>query len=317
MPSVSIGLLRRLSDVTGDSAQALALACGVTQAGLRRALARLAQAGLVECDGGRARLLRAFDFLDARRIAHELGADIDVAVLDACGSTNSELLQAPPHPRMRLLLAEEQTAGRGRRARRWLSPIGDGLALSLRRDFPHAPRDLAALSLAAGVAAARALRALGARETRLKWPNDLLLGGAKLGGILVETRMQGTAVAAVVGIGINMRSAAGLGARLRRRVAALEDCLAPPPSRNTVAARIARELCGVLDAYEQRGLAAIRDEWEALDAYRGKRLRVRMADGSVLAGVAEGIAEDGGLRLRTAQGLRAVRSGHVILPRAA
>ena len=328
MRSVSLDLLRQLSRLDGVPAPELARALGVSRTVLGRALARLAERGLIEDDGSRARLAAQFDFLDAAPIRAELGAlagEIDVEVLDACGSTNTELLHAPRDAgrtgRSRLLVAEEQTAGRGRRGRRWVSALGDGLALSLRRDFSCAPRDLAALSLAAGVATARALRALGARETRLKWPNDLLIGGAKLGGILVETRAaQGSArqaIAAVVGVGINLRAAAGLGARLRRRVAALEDALAPLPSRNRIAARIALELHGALAVFEAGGLNAFRSEWEALDAHRGSRLRIRMADGRVLAGIAEGLAEDGGLRLRTARGLQAVRNGHVILPRAA
>jgi BirA family biotin operon repressor/biotin-[acetyl-CoA-carboxylase] ligase len=326
MHSVSLELLRQLSLRDGAAAPELAHALGASQAA--RALVRLAESGLVEFDGTRARLAAPFDFLDATRIRAGLGAlagEIDVDVLDACGSTNTELLRAARPvdctERPRLLVAEEQTAGRGRRGRRWLSALGSGLALSLRRDFAQPPRDLAALSLVAGVATARALRALGARETRLKWPNDLLIGGAKLGGILVETRSArgtaGAAVAAVIGIGINLRAAAGLSTRLRRRVAALEDTLTPLPSRNALAARIAVELHGALQVFEASGLNGFRSEWEALDAHRGSRLRVRMADGSVLAGIAEGLAEDGGLQLRTARGLQAVRSGHVILPRAA
>ncbi len=323
MRSVPLDLLRELTRLGGASAPEIAQAIGVSRAALQRSLARLAERGLIEIDDGRARLAAPFDFLDAARIRAELGAladKIQVETLDACGSTNSELLHAPRAAGARLLVAEEQVAGRGRRGRRWISALGDGLALSLRRDFASAPRDLAALSLAAGVATARALRAFGVRELRLKWPNDLLIGGAKLGGILVETRAAvGTApasIAAVVGVGVNLRAAAGLGARLRRRVAALEDALAPLPSRNLIAARIALELHAALAVFEADGLNAFRGEWEALDAHRGSRLRVRMADGRVLAGVAEGLAEDGGLRLRTARGVQAVRTGHVILPRA-
>jgi BirA family biotin operon repressor/biotin-[acetyl-CoA-carboxylase] ligase len=323
MRSVPLDLLRQLARVDGATAPELAHALGVPRAALQRSLVSLAERGLIEYDGTRARLAAPFDSLDAARIRAELGAqagEIDVEVLDACGSTNSELLHAPRAAHPRLLVAEEQVAGRGRRGRRWISALGDGLALSLRRDFAAAPRDLAALSLAAGVATARALRALGARETRLKWPNDLVIGGAKLGGILVETRAAAATapatIAAVVGVGVNLRAAAALGARLRRRVAALEDALAPLPSRNLIAARIAAELHAALAVFEADGLNAFRSEWEALDAHRGSRLRVRMADGRVLAGVAEGLAEDGGLRLRTARGVQAVRSGHVILPRA-
>src|SRR5687767_15853605 len=113
---------------------------------------------------------------------------VAVRVVERCTSTNDLALKAQSPV---LLAAEEQTAGRGRRGRRWHSAPGAGLTFSLGRRIRRPARELAALSLVAGVAAARALRALGVRQAALKWPNDLLVDGAKLGGILVETRSQG------------------------------------------------------------------------------------------------------------------------------
>src|SRR5678815_1226990 len=110
---------------------------------------------------------------------------VEVRVVERCTSTNDMLLKET-HPV--LLAAEEQTAGRGRRGRRWHSAPEAGLTFSLGRRIRRPARELAALSLVAGVAAARALRALGVRRAALKWPNDLLVDGAKLGGILVEAR---------------------------------------------------------------------------------------------------------------------------------
>jgi BirA family biotin operon repressor/biotin-[acetyl-CoA-carboxylase] ligase len=189
--------------------------------------------------------------------------------------------------------------------------------MSLRRGFRRAPRELAALPLAAGVAAVRALRGLGAADAALKWPNDLLVRGAKIGGILIETRPQGGELVAVCGIGINCCHTPGLEARLGRRIASLQESASQAPSRNTVAARVAGELLAAFDEFDARGLAAFKDEWEAMHAYAGRRLRVRLADGRVLAGVADGLADDGGLRLRTRAGVRAVRSGRVVTARAA
>jgi BirA family biotin operon repressor/biotin-[acetyl-CoA-carboxylase] ligase len=216
-----------------------------------------------------------------------------------------------------LLAADEQSAGRGRRGRRWHSPPGCGLLFSLGLPLARPARELAGLSIVAGVAAVRALRALGAAGVALKWPNDLLLDGAKLGGILVETRARGTGSAAVVGIGVNHRRAPGLAARLRRGVAALEDCLAPLPERNAVIGLLAREVLAALGDFEAAGLEPFRRGWEALHAYAGKALRVRLADGRVLAGVADGLAADGALQLRTPRGLRTVRDGRVMPERRA
>jgi BirA family biotin operon repressor/biotin-[acetyl-CoA-carboxylase] ligase len=237
---------------------------------------------------------------------------VEVRVLERCASTNSvllgEVLERPV-----LLAADEQSAGRGRRGRRWHSPAGCGALFSLGLPLAQPAGKLSGLSIVAGVAAVRALRALGATEAALKWPNDLLLRGAKLGGILVQTRARGAGSAAVVGIGVNHRKAPGLAARLRREVAALEDCMQPLPSRNAVIGALAREVLAALRAFDTAGFESFRSDWDALHAYAGKALRVRLADGRVLAGVAAGLAADGALQLRTRGGLRTVRNGRVAL----
>lgn len=232
---------------------------------------------------------------------------VKVEVVDACGSTNSVLMARARPATPVLLAAESQSAGRGRRGRRWYGAPGRSITFSLARPVRRPARELAALSLVAGVAAARSLRALGA-PVSLKWPNDLLAGGAKLGGILVETR----AGLAVIGVGINYLPDRLLAQRVRRRVTSLA-ALVPGalPPRNAVVAAIGSALMSTLDAFEAGGLQALRGEWLALDAYAGRRLRVRLADGRSVTGVADGLAEDGGLRLRTRQGLRAIRSGTV------
>jgi BirA family biotin operon repressor/biotin-[acetyl-CoA-carboxylase] ligase len=234
---------------------------------------------------------------------------IEVRMVDRCGSTNAVLL-AEGKPDV-LLAAEEQTAGRGRRGRRWYSAPGAGVTFSLSTVIRRPLRELAGLSLVAGVGAARALRALGVAQAALKWPNDLVVGGAKLGGILVETRGS----LAVLGIGINCRRDAGLEARLRRPMAALDEFVAV--DRNRLIERVARSLLEALAMFQAHGLEALRGEWERMDAHAGKRLRVRLADGRVLTGLARGLDGDGGLRLQTRTGLRAVRSGRVLSARPA
>jgi BirA family biotin operon repressor/biotin-[acetyl-CoA-carboxylase] ligase len=243
----------------------------------------------------------------------------EVRMVQRCGSTNTVLLEErDPGEQPVVLIAREQTAGRGRRGRRWRSAGADAsLTFSLRRSVTRPLRELGALSLVAGVAATRALRALGVSRAALKWPNDLMVEGAKLGGILVETRPAGRATRAVIGIGINLRDGAGLTARLRRRVASLDMLVSPLPSAEAVAGSIVRELLDALRAFDAAGLEAVRSDWEAMDAHAGQRLRVRLADGRCISGIASGLAADGGLRLRTRAGVRAVTSGRVVSARAA
>jgi BirA family biotin operon repressor/biotin-[acetyl-CoA-carboxylase] ligase len=235
----------------------------------------------------------------------------EVRVLGRCTSTNTILL-AGDLERPVLLAADEQSAGRGRRGRRWHSPAGTGVLFSLALPMRRPVRELGGLSIVAGLAAVRALRALGAAEVALRWPNDLLLHGAKLGGILVETRARGAGSAAVVGIGVNHRTVEGLAAHLRRNVAALEEVLRPLPRRSAIIGALGRALLGALQTFDATGFEPFRGDWDALHAYSGQRLRVRLADGRVVAGLAAGLAADGALQLRTRRGVRTVRSGRVV-----
>ena len=236
--------------------------------------------------------------------------------VERCGSTNSVLLAEKGLARPVLLLADGQTAGRGRRGQRWHSAPGGGLTFSLAVALRRPLRELAALPLVAGVAVASALHSVGVARAALKWPNDIVVGGAKLGGILVETKSLGGAIKAVIGVGINLRGAEKLETRLRRPVAALER-LIPVPDPEILTGSIAQALLASLTAFEARGVDAVRAEWERLDAHAGQKLRVRLADGRVLTGVSSGLESDGALRLATRAGMRAVRSGRVVSARTA
>ena len=243
------------------------------------------------------------DKLDAAAIALP---GVEVRVVERCISTNTSIFEKPIEGPI-LLAAEEQTAGRGQRGRRWHSPRGAGITFSLAVPMQRPARELAALPLVAGVAVARALRALGA-QVALKWPNDLVVGEAKLGGILVESRNG----VAVIGVGINCRRVPGLEAQLGRRVAFLEM-----QDRNLVTAELGRALLDALQEFEAQGFAALRGQWQAMDVNAGRRLRVRLADGKLVSGMNEGVGHDGALRLATRAGVREVRSGRVVSSRTA
>jgi BirA family transcriptional regulator, biotin operon repressor / biotin---[acetyl-CoA-carboxylase] ligase len=183
---------------------------------------------------------------------------LQVRVVGRCTSTNT-LLRDAGSAVPELLAAEEQTAGRGRLGRRWRSAPGAGATFSIRRPMRCEQRRLAGLSVAVGVSSARALRRLGARGVALKWPNDLMVDKRKLGGILIETRplprpdtrRAEPASVVIVGIGINCRTQPRFGARLGRGVAALDEVLQRPFSRNTVIGAVAREVLDALSAWER------------------------------------------------------------------
>ena len=240
---------------------------------------------------------------------------VEVRVVQRCGSTNDLLLDDRARGPA-LLAAEEQTAGRGRRGRRWHSAPGTGLTFSLALQVRRPVRELAGLSLVAGVAVSKALRALGVARAALKWPNDLVVDGAKLGGILVETRGAGAATRAVIGIGINCRRDSGLVLRIKKQVTSLDQHI-EFKGRNFILKKIVQALLESLATFDAKGLEPLRREWQAMDAHAGQRLRVRLADGRVVTGVSAGLAQDGGLRLNTKRGMRAVRSGRVVSARPA
>jgi BirA family transcriptional regulator, biotin operon repressor / biotin---[acetyl-CoA-carboxylase] ligase len=206
-------LLRALASGRAVSGAALGRELGVSRAAVWKAVRRLVDLGLdIEALPGRGyRLARPLTLLDRDGVQAALPAGIAarlgvLEVLAETDSTNARVLAAErPVGELVACLAEYQSAGRGRRGRQWLSPPGAGICLSVGGRVPAAPSDYAALPTAVGVACAAALEALGVRGIGLKWPNDLLLDGGKLGGILIELRgeSQGPATVAV-GLGLNI-----------------------------------------------------------------------------------------------------------------
>ena len=202
------------------------------------------------------------DRLDASQISVP---GLEARVVDRCTSTNTLLREelsaggGALHGASAVLLAAElQTAGRGRQGRRWRSARGAGATFSIRRPMRCEQRRLAGLSIAVGVSSARALRRLGARGVALKWPNDLMVNRRKLGGILIETRplprpdgRRAPGSMVIVGIGINCRAQPRFGARLGRGVAALDEVMPRPVSRNAVIGAVAREVMGALAVWER------------------------------------------------------------------
>jgi len=239
----------------------------------------------------------------------------DIDVLAECGSTNAELLVRAGHgaPSGTVLVAERQTAGRGRMGREWIAAPGDSLTFSLLWRFP-AGTNLSGLSLAVGVAVVRALQKVmrsgiqsdGAGDTALKWPNDILRDGGKLGGILIELQ---SATAAVIGIGLNLRLPDAMPDEVRATAAALDL----PVDPNALLATVLAELLAVLDAFAVAGFAALRDEWLARHAWTGRPVRVGSPHAAPLDGICAGVAEDGALLLETSGGTQRILSGDVSL----
>ncbi|MGH8150802.1 MAG: biotin--[acetyl-CoA-carboxylase] ligase [Steroidobacteraceae bacterium] len=305
------------------SGATLARGLGVSRSAIWKAVTALRERGVtIHAVRNRGyRIPTPCEPLDAEKIRAALAGGVvgHVRRIEAAWSlesTNATLLglAEPPPGLCDVLLAEHQTAGRGRRARIWLAPPGGALCLSVGWTFSQVPRDLGALGLAAGVCVLRALRRRAQEPIQLKWPNDLTLGDRKLAGILVEMRAQsGGSAHVVIGVGINL----ALGPLMLERVAAsgtratdLKAAGADPAPRNAIAAGIVGEIVQGLTEFESGGLRPFTEEWREADALRGRAIDIR--DGETSArGVARGIDMGGALLVETREGLRKLVAGEV------
>jgi len=243
----------------------------------------------------------------------------DLEVFAEIESTNTYLMsQPPPAPgRFRVALAEHQTAGRGRREKRWHSPPSSGLCLSMAYTFAHAPADLSAVTLVAGVGVARALQEAGVADIRLKWPNDLVLRDGKLGGILTEVRQrQSSGATVVIGIGINIDLGDSRGAELTSpgvgRVSDLASFGIEIASRSALSASLVQHLFDALSAFEAGGFPPFAADYERLDWLRGREVTVAGGNDTV-TGIAAGVEADGSLLVETDGGRQRVISGSIRL----
>ena len=259
--------------------------------------------------------------MDANRIAalgafdtFGVGRGVDVKVVARTGSTNADLLaRVADLARPTLLIAEHQSAGRGRAGRSWLSAAGGSLTFSLAWKFSGAPQRLLGLPLAAGVALAEAVAAQGV-PVQLKWPNDVLKDGAKLAGILIETRgALGGGTWAVIGIGLNLLMPAEIEQRIGRSAAAA-PWLARM-DRDVLMAALLRALVVAMEQFEAAGFSAFRARWDGLHAWRGEPVVIIDAGTILQQGVAAGVDDSGRLLLDTAGGRVAVLAGDVSLRR--
>lgn len=256
--------------------------------------------------------------LDARLIhaaLGPLGTGFLVRTVAACASTNAELVDATPDDdgRVHVLLAETQTAGRGRRGRSWLSWPGASLTFSSLWRFQQGAPVPAGLSLVAGLALARHLESLGIAGVQLKWPNDVLILGDKVAGILVElVPGRGRTPAAVVGMGINIALPAQANIPDQPHVGDLARHLDAAPDRNLLAAGVLTELFRLFETYASAGFPALRHAWEQRNAFAGLPVAIR-GDNEDITGTCMGVDDDGALLLRGDSGVSRILSGEVSL----
>lgn len=247
--------------------------------------------------------------------SHARMAQLDV--FPEIDSTNAWLMAqpAPPAGAHRVAIADHQTSGRGRGGNRWLSAHGASLCLSIAHTFRERPCNLSALTLAIGVAAVHALRDAGADDVKLKWPNDIVAGDGKLGGVLAESHNRSDCGASVViGIGINLAPSPDI----QRNV---DSGWAPSPidlgsvlgrslPRESLAATMIDHVVDALEIFEGRGFDAFAKSWRRYDWLLGKVIIVEQPGGS-LRGTASGIDDDGALLVKEKAATTRVIAGSI------
>lgn len=209
--------------------------------------------------------------------------------------------------------AEQQTAGRGRRGRQWASPFGSNLYFSIVWEFAGGAAALEGLSLAVGVAVVDALQEAGVNGVQLKWPNDVLYGGSKLAGVLLE--MTGDAAGpcqVVVGVGLNVAMPAAAAGTIDQSWTDLSSIADSPVRRNQLMALLLNQLLPLLDSFEPQGFVNYQQRWLSLDAYAGKDVVVTLG-ADVVLGVAAGVEPSGALIVDTGVGRRTFSGGEVTL----
>lgn len=312
-------ILTLLADGEFHSGAALAQYLGVSRATVFNDVVAIEHAGisLQRVNSKGYRLAQPWHALEEEAIRVALAdtaARYDVHVLRQATSSNAELLQRATlgAPSGSVLAVELQTAGRGRLGRTWHSGLGNALTFSVLWRFDCGLNALSGLSLAVGLAVVRALHTLGVRGAGLKWPNDVLADGSKLGGVLLEAQgdMLGPC-AVVIGVGLNCNLPLHLEQRIDQAATALDQLGDAVPERNLLLATLLRELAVVLDEFSLSGFSDMAMAWQGHHARQDDVITLNMPDGSRVQGVARGVNARGELLLETAGRVLTFNSGEV------
>lgn len=316
-------LIEALADGRFHSGNEIASALGISRTSVWKHVQRLEAVGIdvLSVTGKGYRLQRSLTLLSEGSIreqvttaAGELLATIRVE--DTLDSTNNALMQMASEGAVSgtVVLAEYQTQGKGRIGRQWHAPYAGGICLSLLWRFQD-PRQISGLSLAVGVALVRALRALGARGLSLKWPNDLLWQGSKLGGILIEIVGEAHgSCAVVIGVGTNLELNSDIESKIDQSATDLHRVMEGSlPDRNKVVALYLSHLIDILKDFSEKGLSAYLPEWRSMHGDAGKVASIHIGENTISGKIID-VSPEGFLLFEDAEGVkRTFASGEVRL----
>ena len=296
--TVPLTLISILSDGEFHSGEQLGDMLGMSRAAINKHIHTLRDWGIdvFTVPGKGYSLPEPIQLLNSEFIRGQISDD-SVTVLPVIDSTNQYLMDRIATLRSGdACIAEYQQAGRGRRGRKWFSPFGANLYLSMYWRLEQGPAAAIGLSLVIGIVMAEVLQSLGAKDVRVKWPNDLYLNDRKLAGILVElTGKTGDAAQIVIGAGINLAMRRVESDIVNQGWINLQEA-GIAIDRNTLAVRLIKELRAALRLFEQEGLAPYLSRWEKLDNFIHRPVKLLIGDKEIY-GISRGIGSQGALLL--------------------
>jgi BirA family transcriptional regulator, biotin operon repressor / biotin---[acetyl-CoA-carboxylase] ligase len=319
MSNLTFPILNLLADGQFHSGEALAQRFKVTRATIWNAIQHAESLGveIFSVRGRGYKLPQAIELLDKNLVLNAIGeqrAWFSLQILDEVASTNTYLMQQKSIAHATCVAAHIQTQGKGRRGRTWVSQLGASLTFSLLWRFQCGAAALSGLSLAVGVALIRALNSLGVNQAQLKWPNDVLVDGKKLAGILIELQgdLEGPS-AAVIGVGVNLNLPKNVLESIDQPAIDLNNVSAKPINQSELLGVILKHLADVLSGFETHGFIGLRDEWLRYHAYENKPVRMLLPNGTEINGTVKSVADDGILLVETALGLQRFSAGEISL----
>jgi BirA family biotin operon repressor/biotin-[acetyl-CoA-carboxylase] ligase len=319
--SMRFRLIELLADGGFHSGESLGRELGISRAAVWKHVQTLNDLGLdVHAVRGQGyRLTEAFEPLDTQRIGSYLN-DSSAARIAALqvfrdiDSTSDHLKRnraSLSGDLFSVCVAEWQSAGRGRRGRRWVSPYGANLYLSMAAQINGAMLASGGLSLAVAVAVADALQACGVENAGLKWPNDIYYQGRKLAGILLDLAGEsGGPYQVVVGVGINLKISARAAREIDQPWADLSQS-GVSIDRNQLAGLIIERLIRTMDLFNEHGLQVFAKEWERLDLVSGRTVELHHEHEPMIKGVARGIDARGALLIEHDGTTRSYHAGEI------
>ncbi|MEJ5074942.1 bifunctional biotin--[acetyl-CoA-carboxylase] ligase/biotin operon repressor BirA [Enterobacter ludwigii] len=296
--TVPLTLISILSDGEFHSGEQLGERLGMSRAAINKHIQTLRDWGVdvFTVPGKGYSLPEPIQLLNEEFIRNSINEG-SVTVLPVIDSTNQYLLDRLASLQSGdVCVAEYQQAGRGRRGRKWFSPFGANLYLSMYWRLEQGPAAAIGLSLVIGIVMAEVLQSLGADKVRVKWPNDLYLMDRKLAGILVElTGKTGDAAQIVIGAGINLAMRRVETDVINQGWINLQEA-GIKIDRNTLAVRLIKELRAALVLFEQEGLAPYLSRWEKLDNFIHRPVKLIIGEKEIF-GISRGIDTQGALLL--------------------